>query len=375
MKIYEKYILNLLLSRFCVILLCVSIFGIFQEMAKGEILAVCSFWQSILILFIMLPFIIFQFLPFIYFGSLLVVLNELYSNNELICFKTIGLSHKQLARVFFKFSRIVLIFFVFLSLLYPATNRFFLKIKNNLTAREFIKTLQPRVLSRLGEYTIFFDSIDKHSVLHNVSIFTNFNNKVGSRNGRIMFSKTMTFGYNNFDEFVVRFTNSNVLMVNFNNKDADFSDNVLIKRLMFLKETNVLFDDFFKTKKGFDIKYKQKLRTAGLFKLTSIPSNDTAQENLKKVELYGRIVLYWLVILTTTSVCCLLLTRKTNRFSEKTTTTTVILLSSLCCLSRAFFLEFAVAKHFEIVYFSHFVFIFILCVFLIVKSDKMINIK
>ena len=34
MKIYEKYILNLLLSRFCVILLCVSIFGIFQEMAK-----------------------------------------------------------------------------------------------------------------------------------------------------------------------------------------------------------------------------------------------------------------------------------------------------------------------------------------------------
>ena len=104
MQIYEKYIMKLLFARFWVVVFCVSIFGVFQETMKGELLAMCSFGQMMVILPLMLPFILFQFLPFLYFGVLLLVLTEIYSNNELISFKTIGIPNTSMMKVFFKFS-------------------------------------------------------------------------------------------------------------------------------------------------------------------------------------------------------------------------------------------------------------------------------
>ena len=81
--------------------------------------------QIIKIAPLFIPYFVFQFTPFLYFGTLLLVMNEIYSNNELISFKALGLSYKKLLKVFFIITLIVELFVFLIINLYPITTKSF----------------------------------------------------------------------------------------------------------------------------------------------------------------------------------------------------------------------------------------------------------
>ena len=119
---YKKYIFKLLFYRFFAVLSCFIIFGLFQEIAKGEILKFCSINQLFEILHLLVPFIVFQFLPFVYFITLFIVITELYFNNEILFLKTSGLSNLSIIKFFFHFALFILLFSFFISFVYPYSN-------------------------------------------------------------------------------------------------------------------------------------------------------------------------------------------------------------------------------------------------------------
>ena len=375
MKIYEKYILNLLIVRFSIILFFVSIFGIFQEMAKGDILKFCSFWQSIMILPITLPFLLFQFLPFVYFGTLLMVLNKLHSKNELLSLKTIGISNKKITAIFFHFAAIVLLFFILTGLIYPSTNKLFFKLKNNFKAINVLNVLYPKTINEFGDYMFFFSNIDKHNVMHNVSIFANKKNGISmlqdendikNSNKKIIFSKSMSFGYNNFNELVAHCEDNDVLTIK---NTHDNVNNTTVEQVVHSDYMDVLIDEFFKLKTTVELRYKQKLRQTSLIDLfLKKDVQDPVQNKMRKTEIYSRVVIYWFVLLTITSVCCLLLIRESSRFSEKKIMAIVIVVGSVCALWRAFLLEGIVFAGLEFVHLLYFVPIFVFCLFFSIRK-------
>jgi len=364
-KIYEKYLLKLLFSRFGIILFCTSIFGIFQEMSKGELLAMCSFNEMMLILPLTLPMLLFQFLPFIYLGTLILVMNEIYSNNELISFKVIGLSNIKLMRVFFYFSGFMLFFFVFLGILYPATNKFFYKQRNMFGASNVLKVLQPNKMNRIGKYNIFFTDIDENYVLQNVSILAHDNKtSVENRVQKVIYSKNMSFGYNSYGELIAKCDDSKIIKFDFtpfyetnNNKSTE--DNILItKNVINNDKMDVLFENFFSTKNSNNLKLKQKYRQTGIITLYNKKEKNRKIHLIKQLEIQGRFVIYWFVILCLTAICCILLKRQTNRIPSKTSMIVVILFGGYISLSRAFFLEPAITANVLILYYLHFIAIF-----------------
>ena len=394
MKIYEKYLIKLLFARFWIILCCTSIFGIFQEMSKGELLAMCSFNEMMLILPLTLPMLIFQFLPFIYLGTLILVLNEIYSNNELISFKVIGFSNKNIMKVFFYFASFVLLFFVFLGVLYPATNKLFFKQRNYFGASNVLKSLQPNKMNRLGKYNIFFTDIDKDFVLNNVSIiFNNNDRKTKDRNiKKVIYSKKVSFGYNEFDELVARCDDNYIFKLDMlgqsegsfiqnatsdnlqDEKKYKTTENTLkAKNMIYSKTMDVFFENFFSTKSNTYLKLKQKLRQTGIITLYKQDFKNKNNQILKLVEFHGRAVIYWFVLLCLTAICCLLLTRQTNRIPAKKPMLIVIVFGGIVSLSRAFFLEPAISSNLLNIYYLHFLLIFCLFLFVLYKKDGFLN--
>ena len=393
--IYQKYIIKLLFSRFFAILFCVSIFGVFQEMAKGELLKICTFWQAVLIIFLLLPMVLFSFLPFVHLGTLFVVLDSLYSNNELISFKAVGLSHRQLIKAFLYFTLFVLGFFVLLGLLYPASNRLFYRQKSIFGAGNVLKMLQSGKINKFGKYEVIFDK-KKDNKLYNVMVLANNSVSREDKNGKAteekaIFSKIMSFSYNEFQELVVHCTDADILINNnsdkkmtnekkmfvYNNglnEDNKFDDgktnnNVVIKRAIHSKNIDALFDDLIQSGTSGELRYKQQLRQIGLISLLNKKTFNKYQRKMKKLELHGRAVVYWFVILAITYVCCILLVRQSNRISMPKIVFTVFVLSSIISLSRAFLLESLImSKALFLYYFCCFA-ICILCDRKIRKQD------
>lgn len=398
MKLYKKYILKLLFSRFAAIMLCVSVFGVFQEFAKGKLLLMCTFWQTMLILPLMLPMILFQFLPFIYFGTLLLVQNELYSNNELIGFKTTGLSNRQIMRVFLLFSCFVLFVFVLLGIVYPYTNGFFSKTRSAFGVKNVLKTIQPRIISQLGEYKILCDRIDKNGILYNVSIFFDKTNNISfgatnnvELNKKIIFSKKMFFGYNKFDELVARLVDDDIAIIKF---DGNFDDksccnndrkiqgvgmqneenlqncNPELRQVIHVKKMDALFDDFLQLNNYGSLAYKQKIRQTDVMNLFKIKANSKSSRHIKQLEIHSRVIVYWFIITALTFVCCLLLKRQTNRVPSLRCTSIVIVIGFVVSLSRAFVLDVAITNNFTVcLYYLHFVAICVVCWMVVKKSD------
>ncbi len=225
-RVYERYIIKLLFSRFFVVFLCTLIFSVFQEMTKLDSFAMCTFWQTVLIVPLLLPMILFQFLPFIYFGSLLLVLSDLYSSNELIGFKATGISNKQLAKVFFYFSSFILLLFVALSLLYPLTNKFFYRQRSYYGASNMFNALQSNKINYFTKkYEIFFTDIDDNDVLHNVTIIKNNSTTSSGDTGKqIVFSKKVTLGFDDDGGFVARCEDAEIVDVKFRCSCTDDDD-------------------------------------------------------------------------------------------------------------------------------------------------------
>ena len=127
--------------------------------------------QIIKIAPLFIPYFVFQFTPFLYFGTLLLVMNEIYSNNELISFKALGLSYKKLLKVFFIITLIVELFVFLIINLYPITTKSFYKQKVSFATDNIFKNLKKDSFSKIGKYTIYFRTINKNNELERVTIF------------------------------------------------------------------------------------------------------------------------------------------------------------------------------------------------------------
>ena len=378
MQIYEKYIMKLLFARFWVVVFCVSVFGVFQETMKGELLAMCSFGQMMVILPLMLPFILFQFLPFLYFGVLLLVLTEIYSNNELISFKTIGIPNTSMMKVFFKFSCFVLIFFITLAIIYPGSNKLFLKQRNNFGVSNVLKTLKPKKINSIGKYNVFFTKIDQQNILYNVSIFTkgnqNKSNYPQNQKEKVFFHKVVRLGYNNVDEMIACCDDSDIIDLEFTNnnqkqntKNTSVGQNTsnsenndvlnVIKQSVKLQTMDVLLDDFFYTSKTPEIKTKQLLRQTGIITLWRKAKQNNFVDILYNLEIHGRAFVYWFVLLTLTGLSCLLLLRYNNRIKATKTTFFVIICTAVVSMTKAFVLQKILELHFVGVFYVCFLLI------------------
>ena len=154
MKLYGKYITKLFFSRFFVILFCVVLFVVFRELTGVSSILTPS--QTAMITPLFIPYFIFQFLPFVYFGSLLMTMNELYSNNELVSFKATGISYGRLVKVFMIIASIVMLFSAVIVAIYPAGLKQFYKQRNAFTATNLITQLKPKTINMLGENKLYF---------------------------------------------------------------------------------------------------------------------------------------------------------------------------------------------------------------------------
>ena len=371
MYIYQKYIFKLLLSRFTILLFCVSLFGIFQEITKGELLQMCSFWQTVLILPMTLPFIVFQFLPFIYVGCLLLVLNEIYNNNELIGVKTVGISNFQLFKVFLTFLMLVLFFFVILGFVYPVGNRMFYQQRDKFSATNVLKMLQPNKINIVGNHGVFFTNIDSNNILHNITI-VEYNKNVKKNETHLktknIFSKNMTIGYNQFHELVARCFNSTISNIDTTNTDG--VKQIEVQQVVNSDVMDVLFSEFFHVKTHVDLKYKHQLRqlpTAVLLKTKTLLSKERF---LLALEIHGRVVVYWFMLSAITCVLGVLLIRQTNRVPSFKITIFSVLLGFCLALSRAFFLESLIGSKMLIIFYCAFIVIVVCCVVFLRNSDR-----
>ena len=328
MFLYEKYILKLLFSRFSVILFCTSLFGIFQELTKGTLLIMCTFTQMLTILPLLLPMLIFQFYPFVYFIVLLLVLNEIYNGNELVCFKSIGVSYKKLVLIFFYFACFVLLFFVFLAFLYPKTNELFYRKRNEFGAINILKQLQPNKLNN---------------------------------------------GYNNYGEMIARCKNVRIATIDLRDNGNKKDDNVYNKSIVNAEDMDVLFDSFFKARNNGEIHFKQRIRQTGIAKLIKMKNRKKQQKwylDMLNIEIQGRIVVYWFIIIGITFICCLMLLKQTNRIPNKKITSIVVLAGGYIALNRAFILEGCVKKGLLFPYYLHLFLIGAIFLFYILSKDK-----
>ena len=396
MQISEKYILKLLFSRFFAITLCASIFGIFQEMAKGYLLVMCTFWQMVMILPLILPYILFGFLPFILFGTLFLVLNELYSSNELISFKALGISNKKLLSIFYVFLMFVISFFIGLALLYPATNKQFYKMQNTFGATNILKALQPNKLTKFGKYYIFFTNIDKNNNLSNVTIIQNTdieNNtklqsnelettkNVSSKQSIFNFEK-MAFVYNNYDELIAKCENGKITTIKFEDKNKNKSkteksnniqenEEIRNKNITRPKISYILFSDFFAVKNQWNTRYRILLQKTGFLKLLKMPAYNKKQLLWKDIEIHTRAISYFFVLSLITASLCLLILRKNNRISAKRLVIVAMSVATISALSTAFILQVAIMMHILTFYYGLFVVAFVICNwFLLSKKSR-----
>ena len=377
MFLYEKYILKLLFSRFSVILFCTSLFGIFQELTKGTLLIMCTFTQMLTILPLLLPMLIFQFYPFVYFIVLLLVLNEIYNGNELVCFKSIGVSYKKLVLIFFYFACFVLLFFVFLAFLYPKTNELFYRKRNEFGAINILKQLQPNKLNKLGKYQVFFTDIDRNKNLRNITIIKNEKDKSIKEEiyekKKIINMDSMLLGYNNYGEMIARCKNVRIATIDLRDNGNKKDDNVYNKSIVNAEDMDVLFDSFFKARNNGEIHFKQRIRQTGIAKLIKMKNRKKQQKwylDMLNIEIQGRIVVYWFIIIGITFICCLMLLKQTNRIPNKKITSIVVLAGGYIALNRAFILEGCVKKGLLFPYYLHLFLIGAIFLFYILSKDK-----
>ena len=382
LPLYEKYTFGLLLSRFGLILFCVSIFGIFQEFtANSSVAAILTYSQLAMLSPFLLPQLLFQFMPFVHLGTLFFVLNELYNNNELISFKALGFSYRKLFNVFAIFTLFVLVITIALALIYPKTNSFFLSQRNLFGATNFLQHLEPGKINSFGnKYKIFFNSIDKQKKLHNVTITTSMNDD----RHRIIYADDVVLGYNDNNQLVARCRNVDVLDMNLGNakkkligKENEEPKKQKITNIK-MEGIDLLFDTIFKNAySSMSVKEKKIARMTNLKKLWKKYNNKETNTMAITIEWHSRCYAYYAIITTITAVCCLLLRRQTNRIPAKRLTMFVILLAGAMSLSRAFELDFFYEANIINAFYIQFVVVSVVCLYVLLrqKSVKMKHTK
>ena len=382
LPLYEKYTFGLLLSRFGLILFCVSIFGIFQEFtANSSVAAILTYSQLAMLSPFLLPQLLFQFMPFVHLGTLFFVLNELYNNNELISFKALGFSYRKLFNVFAFFTLFVLIITIALALIYPKTNSFFLSQRNLFGATNFLQHLEPGKINSFGnKYKIFFNSIDKQKKLHNVTITTSADDD----RQRIIYADDVVLGYNDNNQLVARCRNVDVLDMNLGKakKKLIGKENEEHKKRKItnikMEGIDLLFDTVFKNAySSMSVKEKKIARMTDLTTLWKKYNNKDANTMAITIEWHSRCYAYYVIIITITAVCCLLLRRQTNRIPAKRLTLLVILLAGAMSLSRAFELDFFYEANIINAFYIQFVVVSVVCLYVLLhqKSVKINHIK
>ena len=361
MKLYEKYITKLFFSRFFVILFCVVLFVVFRELTGVS--AILTSLQTAMITPLFIPFFIFQFLPFIYFGSLLMTMNELYSNNELVSFKATGVSYAYLIRVFLRIAFIVMLFLGVIIALYPAGLKQFYKQRNMFTATNLITQLKPKTINKIGANTIYFRRINSESDLIDFTLIQEEKNKK-----KIFFSKNVKLFYDDNDRLNARCSQVNINNITINDKTNKSS---VYNVKMDIADIDI--DEFLQTGKPTQITGSNRIKSMGLF---SLIKNYINGDNFDvKYEFHSRCICMFLSIFAMTFCFCLLLLRQTNRIPNKKLLLTAIILGANFSIARAYELEGFLKANKVWLFYSQFAIASIGCLFYILQTKKIIRKK
>ena len=359
MKLYEKYITKLFFSRFFVILFCVVLFVVFRELTGVSLILTPSQVAMITPLFI--PFFIFQFLPFIYFGSLLMTMNELYSNNELVSFKATGISYGRLIKVFLRISFIVMLFVGFIVVIYPVGLKQFYKQRNLFTATNLITQLKPKVINKLGANTVYFRRINSDNDLIDFTLIQANQNKK-----KIFFSKNVKLFYDENDKL-----NARCHQVNINNITINDKTNKHSVYNVKMEVADIDIDEFLQINKTARLTGESRIKSIGLFSLIKHYLNDN--DFYVNYEFHSRCICMFLSIFSMTCCFCLLLLRQTNRIPNKKLLLTAIILGANFSIARAYELEGFLKANKVWMFYLQFIIVSIGCLVYIIKHKKPTN--
>ena len=366
-------------------------------MMKNSTMAVCTFWQALSIVPLWIPLILVNFFPFILFGSLFLVLLEIYRSNELVSFKAMGISNRKMLKIVGLFGFLSGLFFLVLSTSYPYTTKMFFKKKNEFNVTNLLRALTPNKINNFGKYKVFFTDIDKQNVIHNITILSNEKPKdrqtYEKKDDKVIFAERLLLGFNEYDEIIGRGQGISIFSVGFGDNNRDKSEDIrrpillngndiatdkqeeqLIKNAFYAEDMDVLFDELLNGKRNYNnaFSYKNKLRQMDIFKLFRVKARNQHEVVIKQMEIQGRIIHHWFVILCLVSVFCLMLRRTSNRKNDNKDLIVIFTFGSYFALNKAFVLE-SVLSYGTILccmYYLHLFLLACLFIFLLLKSDK-----
>ena len=349
--------MKLFLSRFFIITFFALIFGIFQQFSSSSVYLTTSQLASIIPLF--MPYVLFQFIPFIYLGTMMIVMNDIYSNNELVSFKSVSISHNQLVKIFFKISIIIELFALLIINLYPFTLKQYYQKKVTFSSQNIINNLKPKTLITLGNNTIIFRAIDKQNKIKDILITQNI--KSGIKNDkiikRIFFAKECLLGVEDNKQLIATCLNANI------NIFQQELENKKLNSISFEKldiDLNELLDN-----KNYSAKLtgKNKIRSTNSYNLIKLYCNKTTRTTDVIIEFHNRLFCIFIMIFTMTAISSLLLFRQTNRIRNRKLFLTFILLGILTAISRSFILEGLVLSNMTFLFYLLFIIMLIGCSF------------
>ena len=342
-----------------------------------------------------------------------MVINEIYSGNELICFKALGISHCKILKIFVLFSFFVVFLSYLLSYIYPHTNDIFFAKKTFFSTNNFLRKLKPNQINKISNKEIFFTKIDKSGLIHNLTIIINEqnNNNVDKNIKRkTIFSKTARIGYNKNREIVARCSNSKVIENDFikseeknlnneivlvdvvnNNisneiidnindtKDTNDKNNRIKTTLIKSEEIDVLLNDFFKqNNNSWNAGIRHIIRKTPNIELIKLAKQAYSEnctftkleQKAIKREIHTRLFVYTFLITGLTLLFSTLLTLSTNRTPAKKRLSLVAIFGMLVAISRAYIVEPMIDKGFAKFYYIVFLFIIFLCFCFLKLRDK-----
>ena len=313
--------------------------------------------QIIKIAPLFIPYFVFQFTPFLYFGTLLLVMNEIYSNNELISFKALGLSYKKLLKVFFIITLIVELFVFLIINLYPITTKSFYKQKVSFATDNIFKNLKKDSFSKIGKYTIYFRTINKNNELERVTIF-----KLDDKKKNIIYAETAFFILDNEDKVKLVLKDATINDISYNQKDTNIYT-------ISLDRVDVDLDDVINgNNKNLTMSKKQKIRSYSLAEMINIYIKNHPKNHIFIDEFHSRFVYSFLVIITLTIIFSLLLLRNTNRIEYKKLLYSVIILGIYFSLNRSFTFDGFVKAEKIYIFYLQFIIVSGTCLFYMFHS-------
>jgi lipopolysaccharide export LptBFGC system permease protein LptF len=203
-KKYQYYIASKILSYSIVILFFWSILSTIESFARLSYslskLGVTYFevWKLAILA---TPLGVFQIMPYVFFFGVYSAVNSLFYANELVSFRSLGLSTKGILSIFFKSGIIFIALTFFVSCLFPITFQYYIKQKNFYKSNSILSKLRENTVNNIieGKVMLYFVKLNNDGSLVDATFTIIDNNQY-----KVIFAKIAKFGYNEDETMIIQ---------------------------------------------------------------------------------------------------------------------------------------------------------------------------